>query len=364
MAALLGTAHAAARERSAERARAREARPARSFSASALAVALGTAVLTSISGCAPVAAIRPTTITDAYPLAATTAAAQATPAAVTDAVLEVRPQLRVSIHAPAVARYQPTSLGIGSEYVAIRLTNTSGQPVAVDHLHATFSATREGVEFPCEERVGGGVRDRDLALLEPQQSATFERMLDCTMPLPGLYHVRTYVHFGESDRASRAARNLAGSFDLQVVGEGKRAQPYPSRDGLYAIMTGTPLTGPATADDLAKGGYKVVIALINAGLRPSRVGAFHFSYFVYKENDPLPCSGESATFAGPSYLASGRIHVVESRVACVLAVEGHYFVVGKLVIEREGEGIEIGRLHFDVTRDPARRDPLLFVPYP
>ena len=62
--------------------------------------------------------------------------------------------------------------------------------------------------------------------------------------------------------------------------------------------------------------------------------------------------------------SASRVHIVTSRVACVLSTEGSYVVVGKLVIEPEGGGIEIGRLHFDVTKDPARRDPLLFVPYP
>jgi hypothetical protein len=316
-------------------------------------IALLVAGLSALSGCAASAPPKGTAITTA-PIP---------PAQLTGTVLEVRPQLLVSVRAPARAPYRSPTLGIGSEQVAIRLTNASKQPIPVEHLHAAFSATREGVEFPCQEHVDGSVKVREVAQLDPGQTATFERSLDCTLPLPGLYHVHTFVHFGEDDGFPRAPRNLAGSFDLVLESTDRRAQPYPSHDGLYAIMTGTPLTGPATTD-LAKSGYKVAIALINAGAQPSRVGAFHFSYLVYREHDPLPCSGESESFSGPPYLAPGRVHIVTSRVQCVLATEGHYLVVGKLVIEHEGEGIEIGRLNFDVTRDPSRRDPLLFVPYP
>ena len=287
------------------------------------------------------------------------------PSASTDAALEARPQLRVSVHAPASAPYRSPTLGIGADKVVIRMTNVSSERVDVEHLHASFSAARDGVEFPCEEHVVGATKVREVAILEPGQSSTFERSLDCMMPLPGVYHVRTYVHFGEDDAPLRAPRNLAGRFDivLESTDARARAHPYPSRDGLYAIMTGTPLSGPATTN-LAKSGYKVSIALINGGPRPSRVGSFHFSYLVYRENDPLPCSGESETFSGPPFIAAGHVHMVTSRIACVLAAEGRYVVIGKLVIEHEGEGIEIGRLNFDVTRDPTRRDPLLFVPYP
>jgi hypothetical protein len=310
--------------------------------------ALSTALLASCAGTLPKA----TTTTTSQVLSAPS-----------DSVLEVRPRLRVSVHAPATAPYHSPTLGIGGERVVFRLTNASMEAVAVDHLHAAFSATREGVEFPCPDHVEVSAKMREVALLEPGQSSTFERSLDCTMPLPGLYHVRAYLHFGETEGAPRAPRNLAGSFDVILEGNDKRAQPYPSHEGLYAMMTGTPLRGPATSD-LARTGYKVAIALINAGSQPSRIGSFHFSYLVYRQNDPLPCSGESETFAGPAYLAVGRVHIVTSRVACVLSTEGSYVVVGKLVIEHEGGGIEIGRLHFDVTKDPARRDPLLFVPYP
>ncbi|MEO6417773.1 MAG: hypothetical protein ABIP39_00100 [Polyangiaceae bacterium] len=324
--------------------------------------ALALAIVLLATGCATSAEHAKDPSGESTPATTTTTAHIALPSSA-DAVLEVRPQLRVSVHAPATAPYRSPTLGMGADKVVIRLTNAGADAVSVEGLRAAFSATREGVEFPCREHVEAPAQAREVALLEPGQSVAFERSLDCTMPLPGLYHVRTYVQFGEEDGASRAPRNLAGSFDLALEGTDKRAQPYPSRAGLYAIMTGTALTGPATAD-LAKSGYKVAIALINAGTQPSRVGSFHFSYLVYREHDPLPCTGESETFAGPPTIAPGHVHTVTSRVACVLATEGHYVVVGKLVIEHDGEGIEIGRLNFEMTRDPTRRDPLLFVPYP
>lgn len=322
------------------------------------------ALFAAASGCGASAQNAPNTGGEGATRAATTTThAEIAPTPPADTVLEVRPQLRVALRAPVTAAYHSPTLGIGGETISIRLTNASKEPVAVEHLHAAFSAIREGVEFPCKDHVEGSDAHREVNRLEPGQSATFERSLDCTMPLPGIYHVHTFLHFGEDDGSARAPRNLAGSFDLVLLGTDRRAQPYPSHEGLYAIMTGTPLSGPATGD-LGKSGYKVAIALINAGPQPSRVGSFHFSYLVYRENDPLPCSGESETFSGPPYIAPGRVHIVTSRVACVLATEGHYVVVGKLVIEHDGEGIEIGRLNFDVTRDPTRRDPLLFVPYP
>jgi len=281
------------------------------------------------------------------------------PAAVTES--EPRPVLRddlsdvrASLRAPPRFAYDAQSLGVAGQFVSIRLENVTGRVVPIDHLHAAFSATREGVAFACNTHVRAGAGAIEPARLEPGQSVTFERLLDCTMPLPGRYDVRVWIHAADRDESERDRAGIglfAGSFQVDVTPNGNIPRPVSSRAGLYALMTGASTAPPMPADAWAKGGYEVVVALINASNRAVAVGPSHASLLVFKTGAPLPCAGRQERLAEPETLAPGGVRVTRVPVECAPTEEGHYEIVGRFAVGNAPEE-EIGRVGLLVTQSP------------
>src|SRR5208283_2075780 len=107
--------------------------------------------------------------------------------------------LRGSVSGPARLAYDPQSLGVAGQFVSIRVENTGSRVLPLAQLHASFATTREGVAFPCNTHVRGSAGALEPIQLRPAQSATFERLLDCRMPLPGHYEVRVGIHTADRD---------------------------------------------------------------------------------------------------------------------------------------------------------------------
>lgn len=272
------------------------------------------------------------------------------------AKLPSRPELWVGVKAPASIPYDPAALGVGGRYVSVRVRNLSRQPANVEGLHASFTATRDGVSFPCKEHVGGSPNMREPPTLDPGEEATFERPFDCTMPLPGRYDVKVFIRFAPS-----APPDLAGEFTTQLVATNHRVpHPQPGHEGLYAIMTGGAVTRPLSPEAWRRGDYTVVIALINGGTQPVSLAPARVAFEVFKKDNPLPCSGAAEPLDVPKTLAPGMVHIVRAPVACAPSGEGQFEIVGHLALGGSAsDGAEIGRLGLRVTREPTQ-----YVPWP
>lgn len=266
------------------------------------------------------------------------------------------PDLHASLDAPSRAPYLIEALGVGEQTVSLRLTNDGARTVHLARPRVAFEATREGVSFPCNDHRQTTVNDREPTYLAPGQSFVFERNLGCSMPLPGRYEVRVYVALTDEpmDRG-----DLAGVFSLEALGRSVAPRPYPSRPGLYVVMTGNRATPPLPPEAWARGDYHVVVAVVNGSDRPVPVGSGRLAFSTYKVGSPLPCSGHAERLGFPEQLAPGSVSVLQAPVACAPAEEGRYEIVGRLTFGEAGTETEIGRIKLTVSRNP-----LLFSPEP
>jgi hypothetical protein len=228
------------------------------------------------------------------------------------------------------------------------MENVGSRVVRLPPFQAAFSATREGVTFPCREQAGGSFRAREPRLLAPGQSFVFERDIDCALPLPGSYEI-----------AVSSAGAPLGTFRLELESGRHAPRPVPARPGLFAILSGARAARPMPPEAWARGDYRVVVGVINGSPRPIAVGPGRLAFLVYRTGSPLPCSGQAEPIALPDELAPGRMYVVQAPIACAPSAEGKYEIVGHLSLGDGAEPIEIGRVGLRVTSDPA-----LFVPLP
>jgi hypothetical protein len=263
--------------------------------------------------------------------------------------------LRTSLRAPAQIDYSPTSLGPSAPFVEIRVENHGPGPVPIPELFASFTAARDGVLFPCGGPVGRGA-SRELSRLGPGETFAFERRLDCTMPLPGQYEVSVWIAVAgaEGEKPPRAAVPLfAGSLPIEVTArEGQGPLPVPGRPGLYAMMTGPPVATPMAPEVWTKGGYELLVSLVNGGRDPVAVGPARLSLLVFRKGSALPCASRAQALDEPETLAPGTMHVTRVPVLCVPTSEGHYLITGRLDLGG-GRELDIGRVALDVTGDPA-----------
>jgi len=253
--------------------------------------------------------------------------------------------LQSSVRGPARLDYNPQSLGPVGSFVSIRLQNVGQRAVALGRLHASFEATRDGVAFGCNSHVDrreGAIEPTQLA---PSQAFTFERLLDCAMPLPGRYDVRVWMHPGDREDS----RTFVGSLQVDVEGkDGNVPRPVPPRAGLYALMMGAPAVRPMTEVEWTQCSYRVVLALVNGGHDVVRVGPAYLAVLEFRRGTPVPCAGRRQQVDEPAVLAPGAIHLVRVPVACAPTREGQYDLVGRFALDG-GQEIEIGRVGLLVT---------------
>jgi hypothetical protein len=263
-------------------------------------------------------------------------------------------ELRASLHVPARVDFDPQSLGIARHFVSIRLENTGTHDVLVDHLHATFSAVRDGVAFQCNAHVRGAEGAIEPSHLAPGQSFTLERALDCTMPLPGRYELRVWIHHAELEGQERSRPGggvYVGASPVEIVAQNNAPLAVPSHPGLYALLTGATVSAPMPSDAWMKGGYQVAVALVNGGPAPATLDSARVSLLVFKEGAGLPCAGREQPLDEPDVLAPGEVHVVRVPVTCAPTEPGRYTIVGRFVMG-SGPQLEIGRVGLLAIRNP------------
>lgn len=260
---------------------------------------------------------------------------------------------------PAKITYDPRAIGASGAWVKIRLTNVGVVPLAVDRLRATFTANRDGVAFSGDRGTTEPSPAREPSTLKPGQSFDFERFLDCSMPLPGRYHVSSFVSLGDS-----ATSYPAGGFSVDLVASGPPGpRPYGARDGLFILMTGAQVTRPLSAEAWARGDYHVVLAFINGSRRRIPVGPARVAFLVYKLGTPLPCSGQANTVSVPESLEPGAVHLARAPVACAPSEEGNYSIVGKLTLANATDEVEVGKVPLRVSGEPRIFAPGPWRPY-
>ena len=271
--------------------------------------------------------------------------------------LDSRSELRAQVNAPSAVPYDLTMLGPTHKGISIKVTNTSRHDVDISGADVVFSATLNGVAFPCATRPQVRARNRAPSKLAAGESVTLDREISCSMPLPGRYKVGVFLTFEE--RGGRTAPDFADELTFTVVGNGPTPKPYASREGLYMGLAGAPVTLPMSPEAWARGDYHVVVAAINASADPIPLGKARLSFLTYKGMSALPCSGANETLAFPRELASGATVTLAVPVACAPSEEGMYQIVGRLAFEGDRRETEIGRVLLVVTHRP-----IVFAPGP
>lgn len=259
--------------------------------------------------------------------------------------------LRASLDALGHLAYDWQSLGVAAAFIKIRLTNPGPRDVPVGQLHATFAATRNGVAFPCNSHVGAAAGTPEPSHLEPGRSFTFERLLDCSMPLPGRYEVSVWAHTADREPTEPSAGVFVGTVAIDVTASANAPRLVSLGGEVYAVMSGAPMSVPMGADAWAGGHYQVAVALVNGSDRTVTVGPSSLSLLVSREGELLPCTEGRILLHEPDALAPGTVHVVRVPVTCEPTRQGRYLVVGRFT-DREVHDVEIGRFGLLVTGNP------------
>jgi len=282
--------------------------------------------------------------------------------------LRARPNVWVKVSGPRMAPFQKSAVGVGGYHATLRFTNAGTAPAELDGLVVAFTASREGVSFPCREHVGGQPRVRETKLLAPGETATFERDIDCATTLLGRYLVSASVGFGAA-----ATLESAGTFELEVVGSGSMVpRPYPGRPALHVALVGEALVKAMNDAAWREGAYAPVVVLTNASPEPILLGAVRVVLTMRGAGGALVrCEREGTKAAGvdvwrnaPYSLDPGASQVVSVPMRCGPPAEGDYTVQGFVVLG-DGpyeEGAPVGPLPIKITSDPALTVPPVDVP--
>jgi hypothetical protein len=273
--------------------------------------------------------------------------------------LEMHSDLRVSITGPTTSEYDPSIFGPSRRTVSVRLTNEGDHPVDMSGVDALFSVTRDSVTFPCARRGHRSAQTRAAFNLPPGESFTFERDVDCLMPIAGRYAIGVFIGFDEP--SGRTTPDFADEFTLEILPSPRAPRPYPSRAGLYVVLGGDTVTRPLPAASWARGDYHVVVAVINASADSIAVGPARLAFLTYKGSSSLPCSGQDEALTFPATLEPGSMVTVPAPVACAPSTEGIYEIVGKLGFANDEPKLEIGRVDLTVTTRPLFFNPGLKV---
>jgi len=300
--------------------------------------------------------------TTSVPLTAATvpATARAQDATVR-ASLSSRPELKVAIVAPPVASYVASAAGPASPDVVLVVTNAGAAPANVGKMHVSFTATREGVAFPCRGHEDGAPHDREPGWLEPGARFKYERPLDCTMPALGRYEIGLFVRFG--DKATEPLER-AGGFTLDVVASGPASpRPLPGRPEVQAALTGDDTVRPLPAYAWKRGDFKVMALFVNTGRAPVTLPRMRAALKISSKARPLDCAPDLLeTPIGAVTLRPGRPRAFALPVRCDLDVRGDYEIAASIATSDAGP-FDLGRMHLlvkdepDVTRLPEEQLP-------
>lgn len=249
--------------------------------------------------------------------------------------------VRIEVRSPERLPYTPSLLGTGPARVAIVIENRGAETLDVSNLALKLDAARAGLAVECLDRPDAR-GSSDPSALRPGQSHTFERALDCRLPLAGRYDVAVAVAFGR-DRGWRVIRTYA----LEVVAPPELAPRAIDDSGLYATIGAAPVAGSPTK----QGHPRVAIALTNTGATPIELPALRVETRVRRKDTPWTCTSTATRLAAPAALAAGGIHREPFEVSCLgFDVEGAYDVEVVLLVGAD-RAVSLGHLRIDVQDD-------------
>ena len=292
-----------------------------------------------LSGCGHSAARTPPTQPASNDVVTAKAAVVAAPTVPRPAIAtDVRAELR----GPARIQYRPSVLGPGRPTLRVTITNRGREPLDVGDLRVHLSALREGVAFPCTPDAGASPDAREPRSLPSNTTATFERTVDCSLPLVGVYAVRVGVSFGHGDWAStREVKTFAlGIFAAEDTGP----RPIEGVTGLYGVVGANPLL----PGGIGAGVGHIIVALVNGGQAPLEMPRLRLALRVYRLGSAIPCEDEPLKLAAPRVLSPGAVYQERIEVSCLgLEIPGRYEVIARILGEPDRE-TEVGRLRIDV----------------
>lgn len=263
---------------------------------------------------------------------------------------------RVSVEwvgAPRV-RYSPSVVGGTRPQLRVVITNPSADELDVSNLRVALSVVRDGVPMACPD--AGHLERREQQTVAPGRTATFERTLDCPLPLVGNYDVNVAVAFGAGEHARpKPVRTMS----LKVVSS-PDVQPRAlvSVPGLWANIGASNVAGRVASD--AKG--SLVVSIVNGTTHDVEVPPMQLALRVFRGENPFPCEDEPTRLQAPARLAAGHSYVESMPVSCVgLRDAGSYRVIGRLFVEVPGQTKpreeEIGKLFVEVSTNPTLVNP-------
>jgi hypothetical protein len=261
----------------------------------------------------------------------------------------------VVLQSPMHVRWVQTTLGASKPTLGVVVVNRGAATVDVSNLRVHLDAIRESVSFHCAEEVGAASGSREPTSLAAGASFTFERTLDCALPLVGSYAIRVGVSFGHGDWSKlREVR----AFNLRVFAthelEPRHVEPVPGLWGALGasnVMNGRRAGGPG----------RLVVALVNGGRTPLELPRFRLALRVYRVGVPVPCEDAPIELKTPPVLGVGESYHEPIDVSCLgLGVLGKYDIAGRLEIGTNGDGwqTELGRIRVEISNElpPAMPD--------
>ncbi len=266
----------------------------------------------------------------------------------------------VTVRAPERVAYDSRSLGPAMRVVTLRIANEGGRQLPLDGVTFSFAASREGVAFPCAGNAGPASALREGRTVAPGDAVELERVVDCKLTLSGHYALIVRTQDSEND----AARDVA-HFAVDVSDDGDAPRPYPARPGLFLRLTSASVARAGSlpgARATKRGEYPVVVAAINGGARPVRGGTGRLKLVVCQKDVKLPCKMHAVTLKLPDTIAPGAIETVDVPAIGAPMHEGDWVIDGRLVLDDEGDGVPIGRVGLQITRDATVIAPLPWPP--
>lgn len=275
------------------------------------------------------------------------------PASVSSATLDPSSSVSVYLEGASRVRYQPSTLSARRSPLRVIVINHMSVPLDVSSLKTHLSVTRDGVAFPCpaeDERAAS--QRREPTSIDPKQSATFERTVDCPLPMMGHYHIDVAVSFGREGHwaTPRPIRTLSMrvSASPDVAPRALDAAP-----GLWGAIGAANLV--AGSSSAAKG--KIVLSIVNGSAQDVAVPRMRLGLQVFRGSGTIPCEDEPIPLNTPALLKPGQSHSEPLEVSCLgLSTPGRYEVRGRLIPEGAAPEREqpIGRLSIEISADPTR----------
>lgn len=253
----------------------------------------------------------------------------------------------VEVRAPSRLRYSPAVLGAPRTAVEVVVTNRTSDELDVTRLRLRFAAIREGVSFGCYPDGVASFSAREPTSLAPGATFTYQRWLDCELPLTGTYELRPSVTFGRS-----AAAISVAPLRVRVVAP-RSSDPEPIDDRGLFIAVGT---SKFVTSRPGRGNASAEVAVVNGSTRALSTPRIRLLTRVRLNGYPLTCESDSVAVDVPPVLASGAVYRERVDVPCVgLEHPGVYGIEVRALLDETRE-VLFGTLRVEITRDRSTLD--------